>query len=63
LRIGPGYRRRVVDGLFTGMHEPTESHHALLAAFASRPLLDRAVAQARAAAYLGHEFGDACLLL
>ena len=63
LRIGPGYRRRVVDGLFTGMHEPTESHHALLAAFASRPLLDRALAQARAAAYLGHEFGDACLLL
>jgi S-adenosylmethionine:tRNA ribosyltransferase-isomerase len=63
LRIGPGYRRQVVDGLFTGMHEPSESHYALLAAFASRELLDRALAQAEAAGYLGHEFGDACLLL
>ena len=63
LRIGPGYRRRVVDGLFTGMHEPTESHHALLASFAPRALLERALARAEAAGYLGHEFGDACLLL
>jgi S-adenosylmethionine:tRNA ribosyltransferase-isomerase len=63
LRIGPGYRRRVVDGLWTGMHEPTESHYALLAAFAPRALLDRALAEAEAAGYLGHEFGDACLLL
>jgi S-adenosylmethionine:tRNA ribosyltransferase-isomerase len=63
LRIGPGYRRRVVDGLWTGMHEPTESHYALLTAFAPRALLDRALAEAEAAGYLGHEFGDACLLL
>lgn len=63
LRIGPGYRRRIVDGLLTGMHEPTESHYALLAAFAPRALLDRALDEAEAAGYLGHEFGDACLLL
>jgi S-adenosylmethionine:tRNA ribosyltransferase-isomerase len=63
LRIGPGYRLRIVDGLWTGMHEPTESHHALLRAFAPRALLDRALAEAETAGYLGHEFGDACLLL
>lgn len=63
LRIGPGYRRQIVDGLFTGMHEPTESHYALLAAFAPRALLDRARAEAEAAGYLGHEHGDDCLLL
>jgi len=63
LRIGPGYRRQVVDGLWTGMHEPTESHHALLLAFAPRALLERALAEAETAGYLGHEFGDACLLL
>ena len=63
LRIGPGYRRQIVDGLLTGMHEPSESHYALLAAFAPRSLLDRARAQAEAAGYQGHEYGDACLLL
>ncbi|MEY2932338.1 MAG: hypothetical protein RL033_3087 [Pseudomonadota bacterium] len=60
LRIGPGYRRRVVDALLTGMHDPTESHYALLQAFAPRALLDRAHARAEAWGYLGHEFGDAC---
>lgn len=63
LRIGPGYRRRVVDGLWTGMHEPAESHYALLAAFAPPALLERALNDAETAGYLGHEFGDACLLL
>ena len=60
LRIGPGHRRRVVDALLTGMHDPSESHYALLQAFAPRALLERAHARAEAWGYLGHEFGDAC---
>jgi S-adenosylmethionine:tRNA ribosyltransferase-isomerase len=63
LRLGPGYRMRIVDGLLTGMHDPTASHYALLQAFAPRALLDAAYAKAEEWGYLGHEFGDACLLL
>lgn len=63
LVIGPGFRPRVVDGLLTGMHEPSTSHFALLSAFASRPLLEAALAEAGRAGYLQHEFGDACLIL
>jgi S-adenosylmethionine:tRNA ribosyltransferase-isomerase len=63
LRIGPGYRLRVVDGLLTGLHEPEASHLDLLAAFIDRPALDRAYAAALDAGYLWHEFGDVCLLL
>jgi S-adenosylmethionine:tRNA ribosyltransferase-isomerase len=62
LILGPGYQRRVVDALLTGMHDPTESHYALLQAFAPRPLLEQAQLRAEAWGYLGHEFGDACLI-
>lgn len=63
LVIGPGFRPRVVDGLFTGMHEPATSHFALLSAFAPRELLERATEDAARQGYLGHEHGDACLVL
>ena len=63
LRIGPGYRRQVIDALLTGMHDPAESHYALLQTFAPRALLGQAHAQAQAWGYLGHEFGDACLIV
>ncbi len=63
LLLGPGFVPRVVDGLLTGVHEPGSSHHALLQAFAPLPLLREAAALAEARGYLGHEFGDACLLL
>ncbi len=63
LLIGPGFRRRVVDGLLTGMHEPTASHYALLGAFASRSLLERAYEHAASAGYLHHEFGDSNLIV
>jgi S-adenosylmethionine:tRNA ribosyltransferase-isomerase len=63
LLIGPGYRLRVVDGLFTGIHEPTATHFALLQAFASRGELDAAYAHAERGGYLGHEFGDTNLIL
>jgi len=63
LIIGPGYRTRVADGLLTGVHERSQSHYALLHAFAGRDLLDRASAHAEAAGYLSHEFGDLWLVL
>jgi len=63
LVLGPGYRPRVVDGLFTGLHEPTASHFALLQVFADRDLLEVAYRHAEAAGYLGHEFGDCNLIL
>jgi S-adenosylmethionine:tRNA ribosyltransferase-isomerase len=62
LRLGPESRRRVVDAILTGIHEPGTSHHALLGAFAPRPLLDRALALAEERGFLGHEFGDAMFI-
>jgi S-adenosylmethionine:tRNA ribosyltransferase-isomerase len=56
--------RRVVDALLTGIHDdPATSHHALLEAFAPRALLDRAHAHAARADYVGHELGDATLVI
>jgi S-adenosylmethionine:tRNA ribosyltransferase-isomerase len=63
LRLGPDSPRRVVDALLTGLHEPGTSHHTLLHAFAPAPLLERALALAEAQGFLGHEFGDAMLVL
>jgi S-adenosylmethionine:tRNA ribosyltransferase-isomerase len=63
LRIGADHRLRVVDGLLTGLHEVGTSHRALLQAFAPEALLKGAWAHAEQQGYLGHEFGDACLVL
>ena len=63
LLLGPGYRTRIADGLLTGVHEKSQSHYALLHAFADGELLDRASAHAEAAGYLSHEFGDSWLIL
>jgi S-adenosylmethionine:tRNA ribosyltransferase-isomerase len=62
LRIGPGFRPRVVSAVLTGMHEPDSSHFALLTAFAPPDLLRAAHRHAEDAGYLGHELGDACLV-
>jgi S-adenosylmethionine:tRNA ribosyltransferase-isomerase len=63
LRITGGFAPRVVDGLLTGMHEPGTTHFELLHAFASEPVLRAAHRHAESRGYLGHEFGDACLIL
>jgi S-adenosylmethionine:tRNA ribosyltransferase-isomerase len=63
LRIDAGHRVRAVDGLLTGMHEPPTSHADLVAAFVPRDLLSEASAFAVARGFLGHELGDACLIL
>jgi len=63
LVLGPLTRRAVVDGILTGAHEVASTHFTLLESFAPRPLLERAHAFADALGYLGHEFGDAFLIL
>jgi S-adenosylmethionine:tRNA ribosyltransferase-isomerase len=63
LKLGAEHRRRVVDGVLSGMHEAGTSHFALLEAFADKELLNRALVSASAAGYLAHEFGDVCLVL
>lgn len=62
-RIGAGTRLRVVDGIVTGVHEPSTSHFALLRAFADEATLDRMTEALGAAGYRNHEFGDSVLLL
>lgn len=63
LLMGPGFVPRVVNGLLTGVHDPTTSHYMLLQAFAPLPLLREAAQIAEKLGYLGHEFGDSCLIL
>ncbi len=63
LVLRAGSRLRVVDGIFSGMHEPEASHFRLLEAFAPHDVLARAHAHAEAVGYLGHEFGDSSLIL
>jgi S-adenosylmethionine:tRNA ribosyltransferase-isomerase len=63
LVIGPGFRPRIVNGILSGMHEPTTTHYALLQAFAARGLLERALEAADRAEYLQHEFGDTMMVL
>ena len=63
LLLGPGFVPRVVNGLLTGVHEPTTSHATLLQAFAPLPLIHEAARMAEKLGYLGHEFGDSCLVL
>lgn len=54
---------RAVDGLLTGLHEPTASHLLMLGAMADGESLRRAYAQAVRRRYLWHEFGDLHLVL
>jgi S-adenosylmethionine:tRNA ribosyltransferase-isomerase len=63
LRLGPDTELTSVDGILTGMHEADTDHFRLLEAFAPRELLLRANAEAAAAGFLGHEFGDVALIL
>jgi S-adenosylmethionine:tRNA ribosyltransferase-isomerase len=63
LVLGPGRPARVVNGLITGWHDPEASHLELLQAVAGTELVRDSYAEAERAGYLGHEFGDSCLLL
>jgi len=63
LRIGAGFRPRVVDGILSGIHTSAESHFAVLAAFAPLDLLRTAERYAEAHHFATHELGDAMLIL
>ena len=63
LRLGPGFERKLVDGLLTGAHEATESHYQLLRAFVRDEILAAMTRHLEAQNYLTHEFGDLCLIL
>lgn len=63
LKLNDASARSVVSAVFSGMHEPGTSHFALLSAFAPPSLLLDAVSEGTREGYLGHEFGDACLVL
>lgn len=63
LVITDAHRRRIVDGLLTGMHELGTSHHRILESFASKRTLTQAFAFAERAGFRSHEFGDAMLVL
>ncbi|TJZ51215.1 S-adenosylmethionine:tRNA ribosyltransferase-isomerase [Streptomyces piniterrae] len=63
LVVTPERGTRVVDGLLTGLHEPTASHLLMLEAVADGEPLRRAYAEAVERRYLWHEFGDLHLLL
>jgi S-adenosylmethionine:tRNA ribosyltransferase-isomerase len=61
--VTPERPPRVVDGLITGWHDPDASHLLMLEALAGRDLVERSYAEALAAGYLWHEFGDSHVLL
>ena len=63
IRIGAGFRPRVVDALFTGLHQHGETHFELLRAFARDPVLKTALDHAGREGYLTHEFGDAMVVI
>ena len=62
LTLGPGYRRKLVDGLLTGTHDVSESHYQLLRAFLPERVLNNVNQALEDGNYLTHEFGDLCLV-
>ncbi|MFE6894769.1 S-adenosylmethionine:tRNA ribosyltransferase-isomerase [Streptomyces sp. NPDC057694] len=63
LVVTPERGVRVVDGLFTGLHEPEASHLLMLEAIAGRAAVSRTYEEALRGLYLWHEFGDVHLIL
>lgn len=63
LVVSPDRPMRAVDGLLTGMHEPTATHLSMLQALAGLDHLKVTYEAALAEKYLWHEFGDLHLIL
>ena len=61
-RIGPATHLRVIDAIFSGVHEPGDSHYELLRAFADDSVLRRMSATLEEHGYRSHEFGDSVLV-
>jgi S-adenosylmethionine:tRNA ribosyltransferase-isomerase len=62
LFITPGFQFRAVDALITNFHLPRSTLLMLVSAFAGKPLVDRAYAEAIARGYRFYSFGDAMLI-
>jgi S-adenosylmethionine:tRNA ribosyltransferase-isomerase len=62
LHVTADHRLRIVDGLLTGLHEPTASHLDLLTAFLPAEQVRMAYEKAVQLGYLWHEFGDLNLI-
>jgi S-adenosylmethionine:tRNA ribosyltransferase-isomerase len=60
--ISPGYRFRVVDGLWTNFHLPRSTLFMLVCAFAGLARMQAAYAEAIAHKYRFYSYGDASLL-
>jgi S-adenosylmethionine:tRNA ribosyltransferase-isomerase len=60
--ISPGYRFRVVDGLWTNFHLPRSTLFMLVSAFAGLARMHSAYAHAIAQKYRFYSYGDASLL-
>ena len=63
LYIDENYRRRVIDGLLTGLHEEGTSHRQILRSFVPEPWIAKAYHEGAQRGYLGHEIGDSCIIL
>jgi S-adenosylmethionine:tRNA ribosyltransferase-isomerase len=63
LVVTPERGVRALDGLITGLHDPTASHVRLLAAFADAAVLEHTYTVARDEGYRWHEFGDSHLIM
>lgn len=62
LFIRPGFEFRVVDCLLTNFHMPRTTLMVLVSTFASRPLIERAYAEAIRERYRFLSYGDAMLI-
>jgi len=60
--IYPGYRFKVIDGLFTNFHTPESTLLMLVSAFAEKNLIDRAYGEAIREKYRFFSYGDAMLI-
>ena len=60
--ITPGYRFRIVDGLWTNFHLPKSTLFMLVSAFAGLDRMQAVYAHAIANGYRFYSYGDASLL-
>ena len=63
LHVTASHQLRTVDGLLTGLHEPSASHLDLLSAFLPSAQIQSAYEEAVKRCYLWHEFGDLNLII
>ncbi len=63
LHVTASHQLRTVDGLLTGLHEPSASHLDLLSAFLPSDQIQSAYEEAVKRCYLWHEFGDLNLIV